>query len=351
MVLHHNILTAYVGTCTNGKSKGIYRINFNKNSKKIESIVLAYKVENPAYLAIDTERHILYSTCKINDKAGVISFKYWQEQDKLNLINYNISEKKTPCHISICNDNQILLSSNYHENKMIVYNTLEGIILNYPLVGKHIDIDNYDKTIKNPYFNCSLFTFDRKYILSTQFDIDKLAVYELKQNKLEEKLELSYHFPKGTGPIHITYCNQKYIYVLTQLTSEIFVFKYDSFSNKPIYNIQKLSSIPEKYIGNKSGSAIRIHPNKKFLYTSDKESNTISLFSINSTDGKLTLLDTVSCGGICPKDFHIDSSGNYLFVANEKSHIVSAFSINATTGNLTFIASANIPSPTCVKFI
>ena len=351
MVLHQNILTAYVGTYTNGKSRGIYRINFNKKSKEIENIDVAYEVENPTYLALATDRHVLYSTCKIDDKAGVISFKYWQEQDKLNLINYNLSEEKQPCHVSICNDNQILISSNYHENKMIVYNTLEGIILNYPLVWKHMLPHNDDKQIKNPHFHCSLFTFDRKYILSAQLGIDKLAVYQLEQNKLEEKLELSYSFPKGTGPRHITYGNSKHIYVLSELTSEIFVFKYDSFSHKPLDNIQRLSSLPEKYKGNRSGAAIKIHPNNKFLYTSDRVSNTISLFSINSDDGTLKLLDTNSCNGICPRDFQIDPSGNYLFAANEKSDTISVFSINTTTGSLTFINSANIPSPTCIEFI
>lgn len=351
MVLHQNILTAYVGTYTNGESKGIYRINFDKNSKEIESIDLAYEVENPTYLALDNERHILYSTCKINDKAGVISFKYWQEQDKLNLINYNLSEEKQPCHISICNDNQILISSNYHENKVIIYNTLEGIILNYPLVGKHTPVNSDDTKIINPHFHCSIFTFDKKYILSTQLGIDKLAVYQLEHNKLEEKSELSYYFPKGTGPRHITYYNSKNIYVLSELTSEIFVFKYDSLSNKPLINIQKLSSLPEKYKGNKSGAAIIIHPNQKFLYTSDRGSNTISIFSINSSDGKLKLLDTISCGGICPRDFKVDPSGLYLFIANEKSNMISTFSINTSTGCLTFISSVDIPSPTCIEFI
>lgn len=352
MVLHQNIITAYVGTYTNSKSKGIYRINFNKNSKEIERVDLAYEVENPTYLALDTERHILYSTCKINDKAGVISFKYWQEQDKLNLINYNLSEEKQPCHISTNNDNQVVISSNYHENKMIVYNTLEGIILNYPSIGTHTQFDSDDKLIENPHFHCSMFTFDKKYIISTQLGIDKLAVYELLNGTLSEKSELSYHFPKGTGPRHITYVNSKYIYVLSELTSEIFVLRYKPSNNNNIFeNIQVISTMPLNYDGNKSGAAIRIHPNKKFLYTSDRGNNSISLFSINSTDGKLKLLETVSCQGDSPRDFQIDPTGSYLFVANEKSNNISVFSIGPSTGSLTFMNSHEIYSPTCIEFI
>lgn len=351
MVLHQNIITAYIGTYTNGDSKGIYRINFNRNSKEVENIDLAYEIENPTYLAIDHERHILYSSCKINDKAGVISFKYWQEQDKLNLINYNLSEEKQPCHISICNDNQILISSNYHENKMIVYNTLEGIILNYPSIAKHMSPDCDDNMIKNPHFHCGVFTFDRKFILSSQLGLDKLNVYELADNKLIERSELSYSFPKGTGPRHITYFNSKYIYVLSELSSEIFIFKYTPSSDTVLENVQKISSLPEKYDGPKSGAAIRIHPNKKFLYTSDRGNNSINLFAINPSDGRLKFLETISCYGNSPRDFQIDPSGNFLFAANEKSDNISVFSINSSTGSLTFLNSLNIPCPTCIEFI
>lgn len=353
MVLHQNIITAYVGTYTTGKSKGIYRINFNKKTKEIEKIDLAYEIENPTYLSLDKERHILYSSCKINDKAGVISFKYWQEQDKLNLINYNLSEEKQPCHLSICSDNQVLLSSNYHENKMIAYNTLEGIILNYPFLARHMSPDSDDNLIKNPHFHCSIFTFDNKYILSAQLGLDKLAVYELNNDNLNEIPELSYHFPHGTGPRHIAYINSKHIYVLSELTSEVFVFNYNSVKNNNsiLENIQKISSLPSEYRGDKSGAAIRIHPNKKFLYTSDRKNNSISLFSIKSDDGKLKFLDTFLCNGNSPRDFQIDPSGNYLFAANEKSDNISVFAINSTTGSLSFINSSYIPSPTCIEFI
>ena len=235
---------------------------------------------------------------------------------------------------------------------MIVYNTLEGIILNYPSIGKHIQSDSDDKLIENPHFHCSMFTFDKKYIISTQLGIDKLAVYELINGTLSEKSELSYHFPKGTGPRHITYVNSKYIYVLSELTSEIFVLRYKPSNNNNIFeNIQVISTMPLNYDGNKSGAAIRIHPNKKFLYTSDRGNNSISLFSINSTDGKLKLLETVSCQGDSPRDFQIDPTGSYLFVANEKSNNISVFSIGPSTGSLTFMNSHEIYSPTCIEFI
>lgn len=345
MILHQNILICFVGTYTKDKSKGIYRINFNINSRKVEKVELSYEIENPTYLSIDKERHILYTSCKINGSAGVASFKYWEEQDKLNLLNYNLCETNQPCHISACTDKQILLSSNYHENKMIVYNTLEGIILNYPLVRSH-----ENETI-TPHIHCAMFTFDREYIVAVDLGLDKLFVYQLVNNELILKEDLNYSFPVGTGPRHIVYCNAKYYYVLSEFTSEVFVFKYDNTSDNVFENIQVLSSLPKDYTGAKSGAAIRIHPNKKYLYTSDRGNNSISLFYINSSDGRLKYVETFSCNGDSPRDFQIDPSGCFLFCANEASNSISIYSINQSNGSLKFICTEGIANPTCIEFV
>ena len=352
MVLKQNVIIGFIGTYTKNKSKGIYRINFDITSGNIEKSNLAYKIENPTYLSIDKDRHIIYSTCKIGDKSGVSSFKYWQEEDNLHLINCNLSEEKPPCHVSISTNKQVLISSNYHENKMLVYNTLDGLILNSPILGSHIGCSTNISRQEKPHIHCSIFTTDEKYIVSIDLGIDKMIISTLEDNKLVQKDALSYSFPAGTGPRHITYSKATpFYYVLSELTSEIFVFKYNSNSEIPFENIQTLSSLPKNCTGEKSGAAIRVHKNNKFLYTSDRGNNSLSLFSINQADGKLKYIDTFSCNGNSPRDFQLDLTGNFLLCANENSDNISIFSINQTTGVLTFIKSETIPTPTCIEFV
>jgi 6-phosphogluconolactonase len=351
MVLKENIIIGFIGTYTRNKSKGIYKIKFNTTSGNIEKFNLAYEIENPTYLSIDKERHIIYSTCKVDEKSGVSSFKYWQEDDKIHLINSNLLEEKPPCHVSISADKEILISSNYHENKMLVYKTLDGLILNSPMLGNHsgcsINISRQEK----PHIHCSMLTHDEKYIASIDLGIDKMIVSSLEDGKLLQKEKLNYTFPAGTGPRHITYTsrNPSY-YVLSELTSEIFVFNYNSELEVPFEHIQTLSSLPLNYEGEKSGAAIRIHKNNKFLYTSDRGNNSLSLFLINPDNGKLKYINTISCNGNSPRDFQLDPTGNFLLCANENSDNISIFSINPATGILTFIKSENIPAPTCIEF-
>lgn len=351
MVLKPDVIIGFVGTYTKNNSKGIYRINFDTASGTIDKKCLGYEIENPTYLSIDKEKHILYSTCKIGEKSGVASFKYWQEKDKLYLINCILSEEKQPCHVSMSNNKQIVITSNYHENKMLVYNTLDGLILNSPITGSHKGSSINKLRQDSPHIHCSMFTADEKYILSIDLGIDKMIISSLKDNELIQLNDISYSFPPGTGPRHITYSNNNHFYyVLSELTSEIFVFNYDSNSNLPFKNIQILSSLPKEYKGEKSGAAIRIHKNNKFLYTSDRGNNSLSLFYINSDNGTLEHINTFSCMGDSPRDFQIDPTGSFLLCANENSDSISIFSINQTNGMLKLLKTENISNPTSIEF-
>lgn len=351
MLLHQNILIGFIGTYTKNESEGIYRFNLNIDSGKIEDLYLAYKIDNPTYLCLDRENHILYSSCKVNENCGVSSFKYYKETHNLHPINYNLSEGKQPCHVSIDNNNSLLLSSNYHENKMIVYNTLCGIILNYPLINKHTGSSIDPIRQEKPHIHCSIMTKDNKYIISVDLGIDKLIISELNNNKLNKRDDLEVVFPAGTGPRHITYCNSKpFYYVLSELSSEIFVFKYSPDSKKILEKIQVISSLPKDYNDFKSGAAICIHKNDKFLYTSDRGNNSLNLFYINSSTGLLTYINSFSCFGKSPRDFKIDPTGKYIICANEDSNNLSIFSINQSNGDLTFLDSVFAPTPTCIIF-
>ena len=137
---------------------------------------------------------------------------------------------------------------------------------------------------------------------------------------------------------------------MSELTSEVFAFKYNPDSDIILENIQTISNLSEDYEGNKSGAAIHIHNNDKFLYTSDRGNNSLNLFYIDSNTGLLKYINSFDCGGDSPRDFRIDPSGKYIICANEKSNNLSVFSINQSNGDLALLNSFTAPSPTCIVF-
>ncbi|MCU1269360.1 MAG: hypothetical protein JWN74_654 [Acidobacteriaceae bacterium] len=100
-------------------------------------------------------------------------------------------------------------------------------------------------------------------------------------------------------------------------------------------------------------SSVVVHPSNPFLYAANQNTNTISLFKINSTTGALTevlprtALVTSSGGvGLSPAVMTMDSAGTFLFVGNQVTNDVWVYSIGSS-GALTFVSSAQVgASPT-----
>lgn len=74
-----------------------------------------------------------------------------------------------------------------------------------------------------------------------------------------------------------------------------------------------------------------------YVYVSNFNSNTISMYSINQTNGILVPLSPATVGsGVQPRGMAIvnTSSGRYLYVANTGSNTMQYYSISSTTGQL-----------------
>jgi len=77
-----------------------------------------------------------------------------------------------------------------------------------------------------------------------------------------------------------------------------------------------------------------------FVYVSEQNSNIISVFKCNASDGKLTKVeDTNVSGG--PASIAVSSDKKFMYVSQRTAKTFSSFSINSSTGQLSFIGSIN----------
>ena len=101
-------------------------------------------------------------------------------------------------------------------------------------------------------------------------------------------------------------------------------------------------------------SAIAVDPTGRFVYVTDKTSNQILGYSIDTTSsGNLTALLSSPFGtGLFPVSLTIDPRGKYLYTANFNGQSVSGFTIDTASGALSSIAGtssfATGTRPTCV---
>ncbi|TDT63266.1 lactonase family protein [Fonticella tunisiensis] len=349
--MNTNKLTAYVGTYTNGESKGIYRFTMDASSGKIEDVSLAGEMENPTYLAIDKNNKLLYSVAKVGDGGGVAAFKIKNSGD-LELINYQVSQGKPPCYVGLNSKNEYVFSANYHRATIEVFPVREdgGIDIPSSVITHEGSGPNKERQEK-AHAHYAALTPDEKYLCAVDLGIDKLAVYSLNRGSLSEANGLSLSLRPGCGPRHLAFHpNGKFAYIITELSSEIVALEYspsDGFKE-----IQYISALPEGFNGENLGSAIYVSPDGRYLYASNRGHNSIAIFRIDITSGRLEVVGHESTGGEHPRDFAIDPTGKFLIAANQDTNNIVPFSIDNSTGKLTRIGdSISIPNPVCIKFI
>ena len=104
--------------------------------------------------------------------------------------------------------------------------------------------------------------------------------------------------------------------------------------------------------GENDDAEVHVHPNGKFLYTSNRGHDSIVVYAIDPAKGTLTVIDHVPTQGKIPRSFEIDPTGKFLFAENEKSNNIVIFRIDEKTGRLTATGQKlEVSEPVCVKFV
>jgi 6-phosphogluconolactonase len=155
----------------------------------------------------------------------------------------------------------------------------------------------------------------------------------------------------GAGPRHLAiHPNGKVVYTVNELSSTISGFSYDSES-AAMRILATVSTIPEGFHGQNSGSEIVVHPAGGFVYSSNRGHNSIVQFAINQHNGSLRLVGWEPTQGETPRNFNIDPTGRFMLVANQRSGNIVSFRIEETSGELSPTGhSLDIPSPVCIVF-
>jgi len=140
----------------------------------------------------------------------------------------------------------------------------------------------------------------------------------------------------GAGPRHIAFHpNQQSAYVINELNGTITSYRYDATAGL-LSMPQSMSAAPAG-MAETSSAHVVVHPSGKFVYASNRTTNTIGMFLVDASSGRLTLIGHETGGGMVrtPRDFGMEPGGRFLIVANQGTNNVIVFRIDATTGMLT----------------
>ncbi|GIN39576.1 lactonase family protein [Heyndrickxia oleronia] len=347
-----SLLTGYVGTYTKGDSVGIYRFTLDAEQPQIKDVQVAAKLGNPTYLTISEDNRYLYSVIKDGESGGVAAYSISGETGELKLLNSQLTEGASPCHVSVDKENNHVVTAHYHRGTVELYkvNKENGMVASASSIVQHEGSGPNKERQEKPHVHYSGFTPDEKYIAVIDLGIDKLITYANNDGVLEEVSSLS--VKPGSGPRHLEFHpNGKYAYLMTELSSEVITLSYDNETGS-FKEFQYISTIPTDFTENNQGSAIHVTNDGRFVYVSNRGHNSIAVFSVNQESGELTFIEHTSTEGDWPRDFVLDPSERFVVASNQESGNLVLYKRNAATGKLELVQSdIAVPYPVCVKFL
>ena len=146
-------------------------------------------------------------------------------------------------------------------------------------MGNHSIIEHKGITEgQKPHTHFAAFTPDEKFIAVVDLGIDQLLTYKLINDQLIKVSQLN--LKPGSGPRHLVFHpNSQYAYLLTELSSEVIVVKYDE-ENGTFTQVQSISTIPTHFTDNNQCGAIHISFDGRFVYAGNRGHNSIAVFRV-----------------------------------------------------------------------
>lgn len=347
----------YVGTYTGPASKGIYAYRFDASTGRATPLGLAAETANPSFLAIDPTQRFLYAVNEISDyqgqKSGAISaFAIDRKSGKLTLLNQVASHGAGPCYVSLDQTGKYVLAANYDGGTVAVFPVLkDGRLREASAVIEHTG-PTVDPLGPEPH-QIDL-SSDNRFAIAAYLGLDQLLVYRFDPAK---GTLVANHPPftqlhPGARPRHFAFHpNYKFLYLLEEAASKVDTFSYDA-ENGTLRQMTTVSTLPEDFKGDNTTAEIKVRPDGKFLYGSNRGHDSIAVFAIDPVTGALKFTEAVSTGGRKPRNFEIAPGGTYILAANQKSDNVVVFKIDPESGHLNPTGQViEVPSPVCIKFV
>jgi 6-phosphogluconolactonase len=349
----------YVGTYTaSGRSEGIYVFGRDASSGRLEPRHTVRDVVNPSFLAFDPHERFLFAVNETQEYEGkaqgaVSSFAIDPSSGDLTFLSKQATGGGDPCHLCTDSTGRYLLVANHeHGNVAVLPIGSDGRL------GPLSDLRQHEgsgpgPTQQGPHAHFVTTDPTGRFVMVVDKGIDKVMVYRLDTaaGKLVPNDPPYGRLHPGAAPRHIAFHpNGRFAYVNGEADMTITAFVYDG-ARGAFEELHYLPTLPEGASGRYSTAQIVVEPSGRYVYVSNRGHDTIAMFAIDQTNGRLSAIGHEPTGGRTPRNFNVDPSGTFLYAANQNSDTVVPFRIDRSSGRLTQTGeTVEVGSPVCLLF-
>ncbi|MDR2889677.1 MAG: beta-propeller fold lactonase family protein [Lachnospiraceae bacterium] len=319
---------AYVGTYTHGTSIGIhiYDVDIVAGVMKSRKVV---PINNPSHLTVSKNGKFLYS---IADE-GVEAFRILPDGD-LEKINGKPIGGIRGCYVDVDNQNRFLFVGGYHDGRVSMMRLredggIEGIAdgVFHKGMGRNIAERN-----SKPHVNCVKLTpVKQNYLCAVDGGLDHVKIYKIDYEAGKLTVADILRCPLDSAPRMICFSpDEEYAYVLCELKNTIEIYKYNCTPNGPKFEfIESVSVMDAKDKASGSGASdLEMSDDGKYLFCSIAGKNAATIYEVNDSEGKLTLVCSNDISGDYPKTLGVFPGGQHFASLNHDSDEITIFQMD-----------------------
>jgi 6-phosphogluconolactonase len=350
-----NPVTVYVGTYTDGTSKGIYRLAFDPAAGAMSEPVLAVETRNPSFLALHPSGRFLYAVGEVDRFAGaktgaVSAFAIDPKTGDLAVLNQQPSGGAGPCHLVVDKSGRNVLVANYGGGTVAVLPIeADGRLKAASFVSVHEGSGPNKGRQERPHAHGIYLDAAERFALSPDLGADEIFVYRFDAAKGTLDLHGAVPLAPGSGPRHLAFHpSGKYVYVINELLSTITAFSYDA-EKGALSELQTVSTLPRGFSGESWTAEVAVSPDGRFVYGSNRGDDSLAVFAVEASTGRLAPKGHVPVGGKYPRHFTFDPAGRYILAGHQNSGTIAVLRRDPSTGIPSLAGTpAKVDKPVCL---
>lgn len=335
----------YVGTSPQQTSRGIYVARFDTATGTIGPLELAAETRQPGFLALHPDRRHLYAigeTGEPGEAAGcLVAFAIDPADGRLTLVNRQPTGTRNPVHLALSRDGRTVLMASYSgaAATSLPVNPDGSLGLHRP-VERFTGSSVHPERQKQAFPHSINFAPDDRFAFVCDLGTDAIVRFRVDPaSGTLHRVDPPVAAAPGAGPRHLSFHpNGRWAYVINELDNTIAAYAYDTAQGE-LARLQVTSTLPDGFTGKHTAAEVRVHPNGRFLYGTNRghdaqRLDSVAVYTIDQASGTLTFVERTRTGDH-PRHFNLDPTGRWLLVSARESDRIEVYAINPTTGRLT----------------
>jgi 6-phosphogluconolactonase len=347
----------FVSAFAAGDKGGIHAYQLDLKTCALKEVQRTTGVEHPFFLALSPDGRYLYSihgkTFGGKEHEEVAGYELDGRTGRMKLLNRQSARGSAACYLDVDATGKTVLVANYTTGSVAALPVQKNGSLGKATSFIQHTGSSVDPTRqKEPHAHCIVVSPNNKFAYAADLGLDQVLCYRLEPDKAKltpAKPPLA-RTPAGAGPRHLTFHpNGKHVYVINELKNSVTLFDYNAETGA-LTQKQTISTLPKDFTGKSYCADLKITPNGKFLYGTNRGHDSIAAYRIGD-DGRLKLIGIEPSLGKGPQNLAITADGKLLLCANMPGNNVAVFRIGEAGGLKSVGKPVTVTSPSCIRLL